>query len=99
MKRFIFSALAVSVFFVGHGAGVGVGAEGNFTVVVRKPDGTTEELTGADAQKWIATRREGNDDGRQIVIKKVDGANAEPLKIGDATAEGVVVRKMKSGDG
>jgi len=83
----------------GTGAGVGIGTEGNFSVVLKKPDGTTEQLSGEDAKKWIAAHRDGNDGGQQIVLKKMEGGIAERVKIGDATPDGVVVRKMKTTDG
>lgn len=83
---------------MGHGEGTGVGT-GTFHIVLRNADGTTQELTGADAEKWIAAHKDGTGDGREIVMKRVDGATAEHLKLGDVTTDGVVVRKMKTADG
>ena len=47
-------------------------------VIIRKPDGTTQELTGAEADKVIAAHPAGNGDNvKRIVLKKADGTTQE----------------------
>lgn len=47
-------------------------------VVVKRPDGTTQELTGAEADKVIAAHPNSDGDNvRRIVLKKADGSTQE----------------------
>ena len=73
----------------GRGSGTGTGSSVK-KIVIKKDDGTEQVLTGADADKFIATEGgQGGDHVKKIIIKKPDGT-VEELK-GDA-ADKVIVR-------
>lgn len=55
----------------GHGEGTGAGVSKK--IVIKKDDGTVQELTGADADKWIAEHPDMPGE-KHMVIKKGDGA-------------------------
>jgi hypothetical protein len=59
---------------MGAGQGTGLGAEPVKRIVIKKSDGTTQELTGAEADKVIASDGMSGDNVRKIVIKKPDGS-------------------------
>lgn len=71
----------------GHGTGATVSKK----IVVKKDDGTVLELTGAEADKWIA-EHPGVPGEKDIVIKRVDGGT---MKSGDK----VIVRKADGTEG
>lgn len=83
---------------VGEGRGVGP----DVRIVVKKDDGTTQELSGADAEKWIAAHHAEGDGPVKIVIQKSDGTtetiNGAGARVGEPANGSVIVRKMK-GDG
>ncbi|HVF46448.1 MAG TPA: hypothetical protein VNA17_02670, partial [Pyrinomonadaceae bacterium] len=57
---------------MGSGHGEGTGASVSKKLVIRKDDGTVQELTGADADRWIAEHPNMPGE-KHIVIKKGDG--------------------------
>jgi hypothetical protein len=57
---------------MGSGHGEGTGASVSKKIVIKKDDGTVQELTGADADKWIAEHPDMPGE-KHIVIKKADG--------------------------
>lgn len=76
---------------VGEGRGTGTGS-GVKRIVIKKDDGTVQELTGAEAEKVIA--EDGGapgDNVRKIIIKKSDGSVEELT--GEA-ADKMVLRKV-----
>jgi hypothetical protein len=83
----------------GHGAGPGP----DIHIVVKKDDGTTQELSGADAEKWIAAHHPEGDGPVKIFVQKSDGTtetvNGNGARLGEPMDGGIVVRKMKGGDG
>ena len=60
----------------GHGEGAGTGVRHQIVLKIKKDDGTVQELTGADAEKWIAEHPDGGGEDT-IVIRKGDGDHAE----------------------
>ncbi len=98
---------------VDHGEGAGAGlsevrveanGDGNkaIHVIIKKDDGTVQELTGADAEKWIAEHHpEGTGGARQIVLRKTDGTTTvipggDGVKVGDPMEGGIVVKKINA---
>ena len=60
----------------GHGERAGTGVRHQIVLKIKKDDGTVQELTGADAEKWIAEHPDvGGED--TIVIRKGDGDHPE----------------------
>ncbi|MBK7393739.1 MAG: hypothetical protein IPI64_10645 [Chloracidobacterium sp.] len=78
----------------GAGHGEGTGANISKKIVVKKDDGTVLELTGADADKWIA-EHPGVPGEKHVIIKKGDG-NVEEFKTG--TSDKVIVRHGDGGN-
>lgn len=74
-----------------NGEGHGTGGTVSKKIVVKKDDGTVLELTGAEADKWIA-EHPGVPGEKDIIIKRVDGGT---MKSGDK----VIVRKADGTDG
>ena len=72
-----------------NGEGHGTGANVSKNIVVKKDDGTVIELTGADADKWIA-EHPGVPGEKNVVIKRVDGSTIE-------SSDKVVVRNTDGG--
>ena len=87
---------------IGEGTGEGRGVGMGNRVVIRKDDGTVQEMTGADAEKWIAEHRaEGDGNGVKIVVKKADGSTetiSGDGKLGEQAHNGMIIRKMKDGE-
>ena len=75
----------------GHGEGTGIGSDRK--IVIKKDDGTVQELTGAEADKFIATEHAGMNGEHKIIIKKDDGSTQE---LNTATGDKMIMRK---GDG
>ncbi len=73
----------------GRGEGFGSGAGVTKKIIVKNPDGTTQELTGPEAEKWIAGHKETVDGAHRIIIKKPDGTAGES---GSESVEKVIVR-------
>jgi len=93
-KQFVFllfgdakDAMKVTV----NGEGLGTGGTVSKKIMVKKDDGTVLELTGAEADKWIA-EHPGVPGEKDIVIKRVDGGT---MKSGDT----VIVRKADGTEG
>lgn len=65
---------------LGRGEGHGVGVEpGQKHIIIKKSDGTTEELTGADAEvKEIETT-----DGKRTIVRKIEGPETAEFKSAD----------------
>ncbi len=77
----------------GAGHGDGTGANISKKIVVKKDDGTVLELTGADADKWIA-EHPGVPGEKHIIIKK-DGGETQEFK--SSTSDKVIVRDGNAG--
>jgi hypothetical protein len=73
----------------GHGAGAG----DHYTVVLRNADGTTKELTGEEAQKWLADNKDKVTATRSIVMKK-DGEAVS----GEKSTNNVMIRRKADGE-
>ena len=58
----------------GHGVGKGVGTE--HRIVIKKDDGTVQELTGEEAAKWVAAHPERKGEFT-VRLKKADGTDGE----------------------
>lgn len=86
----------------GEGAGSGTGVSSEVHLIIKKDDGTTQELTGAEAEKFIQEHQGEMTGEHRVFIKKDDGtvdvtvSNGDE-KVGDKTANGVVLRKMDHG--
>ena len=78
----------------GAGHGNGTGANISKKIIVKKDDGTVLELTGADADKWIA-EHPGVPGEKHIIIKK-DGGETEEFKT--STSDKVIVRDGNGGN-
>ncbi|MFM9903747.1 MAG: hypothetical protein ACKVQJ_04155 [Pyrinomonadaceae bacterium] len=76
-----------------NGEGEGTGANISKKIIVKKDDGSVQELTGADADKWIA-EHPGVAGEKHIIIKKGDGSEEE---ISGGTIGNVIVNKGGSG--
>lgn len=79
--------MKVTVNADGHGNGATVSKK----IVVKKDDGTVLELTGADADKWIA-EHPGVAGQKEIILKKVDGSTI-------SSGDHVIVRKADGSTG
>lgn len=84
----------------GHGEGVGTGTSTH--VIIKKDGETVKDLTGADAEKWIAEHGTAGAGEVKIMVKKSDGSietiNGGDGKLGDAAHGGVIVRKVDGGN-
>ena len=78
----------------GEGHGEGTGANISKKIIVKKDDGTVLELTGADADKWIA-EHPGVPGERHVIIKKGDG-DVQEFKTN--TSDKVIVRDGNGGN-
>lgn len=78
----------------GAGHGEGTGANISKKIIVKKDDGTVLELTGADADKWIA-EHPGVPGEKRVIIKKGDG-DIEEFKT--STSDKVIVRHGDGGN-
>ncbi|HRI03661.1 MAG TPA: hypothetical protein PLL77_07955 [Pyrinomonadaceae bacterium] len=78
----------------GEGHGEGTGANISKKIVVKKDDGTVLELTGADADKWIA-EHPGVPGEKHVIIKKGDG-DVQEFKT--STSDKVIVRDGNGGN-
>lgn len=75
------------------------GAGSEVRIVLKKPDGTTEELTGADAEKFLAAHRQDGAEGGQIVVRKmIEGSEVHDLKATEKADGKVVVMERKIDD-
>jgi hypothetical protein len=62
----------------GAGSGSGAGTGGSHKIIIKKDDGTVQELTGAEAEKVIADDGgQGGENVMKIIIKKPDGTVQE----------------------
>ncbi len=78
--------IRVKIDGAGHGEGTGAGVSKK--IIVKKDDGTVLELTGADADKWIA-EHPGVLGEKRVIIKKGDG---EVQEFKTSTSDKVIVR-------
>ncbi len=78
----------------GAGHGEGTGANISKKIIVKKDDGTVTELTGADADKWIA-EHPGVPGEKHVFIKKGDG-DVQEFKT--STSDKVIVRHGEGGN-
>ncbi|MGB2752637.1 MAG: hypothetical protein WBC19_11330 [Pyrinomonadaceae bacterium] len=78
----------------GAGHGEGTGANISKKIIVKKDDGTVLELTGADADKWIA-EHPGVPGEKHVIIKKGDG-DVQEFKTN--TSDKVIVRGGNGGN-
>ncbi|MEQ1922092.1 MAG: hypothetical protein ABL952_06250 [Pyrinomonadaceae bacterium] len=78
----------------GAGHGEGTGANISKKIVVKKDDGTVLELTGADADKWIA-EHPGVPGEKHVIIKKGDG-DVQEFKT--STSDKMIVRHGDGGN-
>ncbi len=94
--------MKVRVNAAGTGEGHGVGAGADVHIIVKKDDGTTQELSGPDAEQWIAAHHQNGNGPVKIVIQKSDGTtetvNGAGARAGEPMNGGIVLRQMKDGD-
>ena len=89
---------------IGHGKGAGSGAENHEArIVIKKDDGTTQELTGAEAHKFIVEHGQAADGQTKIMVRKHDGdaKTHEELKatrIARESKDGEIVAKAGAHD-
>ena len=87
--------MKVSVGGSGHVEGHGAGTATH--VIVKKDGGTVTELTGEEAEKWIAEHGDAGAGAMKIVVKKSDGT-VETVNGGDGVKGGMLVRKVDGGN-
>ncbi|MBV9217483.1 MAG: hypothetical protein JO053_15050 [Acidobacteria bacterium] len=83
----------------GHGEGMGAGTGTGVSevhVMIKKDDGTVQELTGADAENYIKDHQGDMAGERRIFLKKEDGTIS--IAGGDGQENGIVIRKMGDGN-